>query len=285
MIKLKHKIYVDILISINLFINYFILLSVSKFLYIKINRWKLILGSTIGALFSLYILFPYKNDFISFIIKIIMSSLIIVTSFGTNKKYFFKLLICFLLINILFFGLTLAIWFMFKPKGMFINNGIVYFNISPTILITSTLVSYFLIELTNRFLGKHPCESSMCHVIVKLNEKSTEFDAQLDTGNSLKEPFSNLPVILVDKYKIKDIIPFDIDLNNSISEISEKNNISMRIIPFSSISNDDFLIGFKPDFLTIKTNSGNIINKEAYVGISKKDLKYALVGPDILDIS
>ena len=89
-----------------------------------------------------------------------MSLLIIVISFGVNKKYFFKSFVCFLFINILFFGLTLAIWFMFKPKGMFINNGIVYFNISPTILITSTLISYFLIEMTNRFLGKHPCEAS-----------------------------------------------------------------------------------------------------------------------------
>lgn len=282
---LKHKIYVDILISLNLFINYFILLSVSKFLYIKINRFKLIAGSTIGAIFSLYILFPHKNEFISFIIKIFMSLLIIIISFGINKKYFFKSFVCFLFMNVLFSGFTLLIWFMFKPKGMIVNNGIVYFNISPMVLISSTLISYFFIECINRFLGKHPCDSSMCHVTIKLNEKYSEFDAKLDTGNYLKEPFSNLPVVLVDKNKIKNIISFDNDSNDSISTIVEKNNIPMRIIPFSSVSDDGFLVGFKPDILTIQTKSGSVLNKEAYVGISKQNLKYALVGSDILDIS
>ena len=283
--RLKHKIYVDILISLNLFINYFILLSVSKFLYIKANRFKLIAGSTIGAIFSLYILFPHKNEFFSFIIKIIMSLLIITVSFGINKKYFFKSFICFLFMNVLFSGFTLLIWFMFKPKGMVVNNGIVYFNISPIVLILSTLISYFFIECINRFLGKHPCDSSMCHVTIKLNEKYSEFDAKLDTGNYLKEPFSNLPVVLVDKNKIKNIISFDNNSNDSISKIVEKNNIPMRIIPFSSVSDDGFLVGFKPDILTIQTKSGSVLNKEAYIGISKQNLKYALVGSDILDIS
>ena len=59
----------------------------------------------------------------------------------------------------------------------------------------------------------------------------------------------------------------------------------MRIIPFSSVSDDGFLVGFKPDILTIQTKSGSVLNKEAYVGISKQNLKYALVGSDILDIS
>ena len=284
--KLKYKIYVDILVSINLFINYFILLSVAKFLYIKINKFKLIAGATIGAFFSLYILFPQKNELISFTIKIMMSFLIVLIAFGFDKKYFLKSTICFIFMNILFSGFTLLIWFTFKPKGMIINNGIVYFNISPLILIISTLISYFLIEFINRFLGKHPCNASICHITIRLNEKSSEFDAKLDTGNSLKEPFSNLPVVLVDKHKIENIIPSDINnYNSSISQIAEKNNISIRIIPFSSVSNDGFLLGFKPDVLTIKTNSGNVLNKEAYVGISEQNLKYALVGPDILDIS
>ena len=283
--RLKHKIYVDILISLNLFINYFILLSVSKFLYIKTNRFKLIVSSTIGAIFSLYILFPHKNEFVSFIIKIFMSLLIVTISFGINKEYFFKSFICFLFMNVLFSGFTLLIWFMFKPKGMVVNNGIVYFNISPIVLILSTLISYFFIECVNRFLGKHPCDSSICRVTVKLNEKYSEFDAKLDTGNYLKEPFSNLPVILVDKNKIKNIIPFDNNSNDSISTIVEKNNIHMRIIPFSSVSDDGFLVGFKPDILTIRTKSGIVLNKEAYIGISKQNLQYALVSSDILDIS
>ncbi len=287
MITFKHKIYIDILISLNLFINYFILLSVSKFLYLKIRRLRLILGASLGAIYSLYILLPEPNCVISFFIKILMSISIILISFKFNKKMFFKIFACFFLISIAFSGFTLAIWFMFKPKGMVFHNGVVYFNISPFILICSILVSYFLIDLINRYLGKHVCTEAFCKIKLFLDNKTAEFEAQLDTGNSLKEPFSNLPVVIVDREKVENILPREVNLNSydKIFDNSSKMKFSVRLIPFSGVSQNGVLFGFKPDDMEIMTNKGNILNKEAYVGIClEKKLQYALVGPEILNV-
>lgn len=271
-IELKHTIYIDVLISLNLFVNYFILLAVAKFLYLKPKRSRLIFGAFVGAIYSLYIILPEPNVLISLLIKLIMSFTIVSISFGLEKRILSKPIVCFYLISLSFSGLNFIMWILFKPNGMIVNNGIVYFNISPIVLIISTLVSYFLIELINKFLGRHICSELFCHVKIKFNNNTSEFDAKLDTGNSLKEPFSNLPVIIVDRNKIKEVVPCEIS------------KTKLRLIPFSNVSDSGFLIGFKPDNILIETNSGRTYEPEAYIGIcDKQHLKYALIGSNIMD--
>ena len=53
--------YVDVLLGLNLFINYFLLLSVAKFLRISVRRLRLLAGAAIGAAYSLVILVPMPN--------------------------------------------------------------------------------------------------------------------------------------------------------------------------------------------------------------------------------
>ena len=38
-----------------------------------------------------------------------------------------------------------------------------------------------------------------CSIIIKLNKKKVKIRAMIDTGNLLKEPISNIPVIVVEK--------------------------------------------------------------------------------------
>ena len=285
MILLERVIYVDVLISLNLFVNYFMLLAVSKFLYLHPKKKRIIIGSILGSIYSLYIFIPKQSMMISFLAKIFMAVSIVAVAFG-KKTNFMKSLICFCLVNFSFSGLILAMWLSFKPKGMAFNNGIVYFNISPLVLIISTLISYFILEYANKYLGKHICKRDFCRVSFRINEKELNFDAFLDTGNSLKEPFSCLPVIIAKKDDIKSVIPFDIDMKNEnlISDLSNKLNINFRLIPFSGLSHSGFIVGFKPNFVNIKTSTGKFFDKEAYIGICcDKNFEHSLVGIDILD--
>ena len=47
---MKQVIYVDVLIIVNLFVNYFLLLTTSKFLNLKLKLSRLILGEILGAM-------------------------------------------------------------------------------------------------------------------------------------------------------------------------------------------------------------------------------------------
>ena len=65
---MKEVIYIDVLIAVNLFINYFLIISTAKFLHLKTQKSRLILGEILGGIYSLYILLPPTNFFVSLII-------------------------------------------------------------------------------------------------------------------------------------------------------------------------------------------------------------------------
>lgn len=285
-------IYIDILISVNLFINYFTLKATSKFLYIKTKKIKMILGALLGAIYSLYILLPYKNIFSSMIIKFLMSVTIILVAFGVqNKKSLIKCIVCFYSINFAFSGCILALWFIFRPNGLIVNNGMVYFNISPLILIILTIFSYTLISIINKFIGKQENTSLYKKIHINLYDKKIELNAKIDTGNSLKEPFSNLPVIVVNEEKINEFIPlstkslttYDLLNSDKHKDIQTK----LRVIPFKTISGEGILPAFKPDYIIIYDDNNIPSKKEVYIAICKEgilDPKYdALINPEILE--
>ena len=52
-----------------------------------------------------------------------------------------------------------------------------------------------------------------CKIDISLNNKNIETIAMIDTGNLLKEPITNTPVIVVEHTLLYDVIPKEI-LNN-----------------------------------------------------------------------
>ena len=284
-------IYIDILICVNLFINYFTLRATSKFLYIKSNKIKMILAALLGAIYSLYILLPFKNIFSSMTVKFLMSVTIILVAFGLqNKKNLIKCIVCFYSINFAFSGCILALWFIFRPDGLVVNNGMVYFNISPLVLIILTVLSYTLINIINKFIGKQENTSLYKKIHISIANQKIILNAKIDTGNNLKEPFSNLPVIVVNKGKIDSIIPKDIQLLTAQDILNpekiKNTSIKLRVVPFRTISSEGILPAFKPDYIIIYDNNNNEIKKEVYIAICKEgilDPKYdALINPEIL---
>ena len=152
---MKQVIYIDVLICVNLVINYFLILATSKFLYLRLKRLRLILGEVLGAFYSLYILLPDYPVFVSLITRLFMAATIMGTVFGfKNLKILAKSVAYFFVVSFLFSGIMFGMWYVFRPRGMAINNGVVYFNISPLLLIASSLVAYTVIEVTNRILEK-----------------------------------------------------------------------------------------------------------------------------------
>ncbi len=285
---MKQIIYIDILIIVNLFVNYFLLLTTAKFFCIKWKVHRLVLGEILGGIYSLYILAPELPLFISLVIKLLMSITIIGTTFGFKKTIpFFKILIYFYSINFLFSGIMMALWFLFKPNGMQMNNGIVYFNISPIVLIASTLISYVVIEIINRIINKRAFENKLIKLKIKFKDKQIEIFAKIDTGNSLKEPFSNLPVIVAKETYITPLLPEPICkqiTNFRENELKNILNLKIRMIPFKTISEESILPSFKPDFIKINESE---VQKEVYVALCPDKFMpinaSALINPEILD--
>lgn len=280
---MKQVIYVDVLIIVNLFVNYFLLLTTSKFLNLKLKLSRLILGEILGAIYSLYIFIPEPNLFVSVLVKLFMSIIMVAAAFEFNKiKQFLKIIVCFYAVNFAFSGTMFALWCAFKPNGMIINNDIVYFNISPITLIVSTVISYIIIEIVNRVIEKKQLKNSSLEIGIKFKDKYIVLNAKIDTGNLLKEPFSNLPVIVVKKSEINLLIP-EFNIFENIENQNEIKKLKIRIIPFKTVSGTGILPAFKPEYVVLKGN----LKKQAYVAVCSDEYFSegisCLVNPEILD--
>ena len=246
-------IYIDVLVTVNIFIDFFLLMCVRRFLNIRARLFRLILGSLTGGILSLTALLPVIPAGLNIAADIIFASIIVFAAFGrTNIKNYIKRVAVYFGISFFFCGIMIFIYTAFKPNGMAICNDFVYFDISPVLLIALTLVCYYIMKLIQR-LTKGDISKRVGNVEIELGGHSATFGAVLDTGCNVKEPFSGEYVIIAEKSLLSDIVP-------------EKSK--MRVIPFDSLGGNGLLMGFKPDKLTVDSKEVN-----AYIGVCEDVIK------------
>lgn len=117
-------VYVDIVFLENLCMNYIILFATSYILKTKRNHIRLILSSSIGAVYSILaymqIIDIYSNTFM----KILLSILMVYTAYNAkNVKTMVKQVIIFYLTTFVFGGCAFALLYFIKPEEIFIKNG------------------------------------------------------------------------------------------------------------------------------------------------------------------
>lgn len=249
-----NTVYIDVLITVNIFIDFFLILCTRKTLHLVTSYKRMIFGSLCGGAISLIALLPKMMFIINLLADIIGAGIIIFVVFGkcTVKTYIIRIAV-FFAYSFSFCGIMIFVYTAFKPKGMIICNDIVYFNISPVVLIILTLVCYYILKLLKR-LTKGVIGGGICNVEFVYNESKITFSAKIDTGCNLKEPFSGDYVIIVEK-----------EIISEISICDEK----LRIVPFESLGGNGTIKAFKPEELLID----NIKTDDVYIGICENILK------------
>lgn len=295
-------VYVEYLIIENTIINYIILYVTKKVSRTNTSMKRMLLSAIISSLYVLVFFFPSLNFMTKFSIKFSMSVLIIILAFNPEKfATFIKLLIVFYAITFLFAGASLGLFYLLKSDSGIINNTFYIFDFPIEILILGVAVSMFLVKYFINFLQiKLGKKDVMTTVVINLNEKKAQLVALVDTGNSLREPLTQKPVMIVEYYAIKDILPKDLEklfMNtgelelDTIAEVMLEVNdeLKLKVIPYKTIGRSNgMLIGFKPDEIYIDDENFNkrIVNN-VIVGICNDKLsiddKYrCLLHPEIL---
>ena len=292
---LTTKIYVDVLICINLIINFLLLRICSQILNYNLSLKRLIIGSIIGSLTSLVIFLPPLNLILTILIKILCAIIIVSFTFGfKNTKRLLLAIGCFFAINLAFAGIMMAVWLFISPPGMSYSNGITYFNISPVILIITSLICYIIITLLEKLFSKKTPKEMSCKIIITVDNKTINLNAYLDTGNMLIDGMTQLPVIIAEYDAIKSLFPDNIgkimknQLFNEIDTMPEKWIRRFRYIPFDSIGGNGMLCAFIPDNVQLILHDKKLYKKciiAVYNGSIAKNGHNALIGKELLERS
>lgn len=270
-------VYADILIGTNIIINFFLLILTGKIAKSGYKTLRVILGAMLGGISSLYIFLPSQPYFAEIIARAAICLLIVFVSFGFDSvKDLLRRTAVFFGVTMLFGGIIICFWLIFKPNGVLINNGAVYFDISPTVLIVSTALSYAFITLLFRFLKKDVPIKGIIPAEIYYDGRKKEVSLLLDSGNSLKDPLSDRPVIIISKKAAQEI------LGKSIEENLSENDIKgYRLIPCTTVNGSGLLPAFKAEKIQLFKKTINSV----IVAVSENaagDNHEGITNPEIL---
>ena len=124
------SVYIDVLITVNVFIDFILILCTKKALCINTSFKKMLLASLLGGVQSLIALFPPLPFFLNIPIDVLCAAGIVLCAFGKCPfKCFIKRISVFLSLSFSFCGIMMFLYNAFKPKGMEVYNDTVYCNL------------------------------------------------------------------------------------------------------------------------------------------------------------
>ncbi len=269
-------VYIDVLFLINFTMDYIVLSCNGAIFKIRHRHRYTAIASVIGALYACGIFFTDLPLLYSAAAKLIVGALMVYIAYlPSDIRAFLKYLLCFLGTSVLFAG-ALFMFFCISGTGSkvgaVVRNGATYFNVSLLYLAVTTAAAYILIRVYLKFSDKSR-RRQFYDIEIGLGGRSVNVRALVDTGNSLTEPITCRPVIIVEK--------------ESISGLSEDiySNHKTFIIPFSALGTDSgAVLGFTPDYVRIIDERRYI--KDVIIGVYCKALcsssdYHALINPEV----
>ena len=278
-------VYIDVVLIENLIMNYIIIFATGIILKIKMKQIRIILGSLIGAIYTIIAYVSNLRIYSNFILKFILSIIIVYVSFNPQtQKQLWKSLLIFYLTSLVFGGAAFAIIYVVRPQEILRNNQLIFGTTSMKIILFSAILAFIVIILAFKIVKNKISKKDMfCDIEVKINEEIIKTKAMIDTGNFLKEPITNKPVVVIEHTLLYDCIPKQIlnnieqilggDFSNVPEEIREEYISKLKFIPFSSLGKQNgMLIGINAKYIKIKSEENENINENVIVGIYNKSL-------------
>ena len=263
-------IYIDILLSVNLAVNYLLLSAAAYYLHEDAKIKRLLLGSAVGAFGSLSILLPVLPFFLNALLKMFIGAACVLCAFGRCRaRLFLKRCAVFLTATFFFAGTMAAVWLLFTPDKLVIKNSVVYLDISPLVLILLSVVCYGIFRIIVTIGGSAQTNESLCSLTLRRGGSFVTVTARIDTGNTLREPFSQCPVIVIGRRTAEAITPEEITEYETVRTLRYRTEIAgVRFVPFSSVGGSGILPCFKADEVY---TDGTKCTKRVYIALCSDD--------------
>ena len=295
-------IYLDVVLIENLCMNYIILFATGYILKLKRKHIRLIISALIGAVYAILAYLEITKGLSNLIVKIILSIEMVYIAYSPKTvKDLLKVLLFFYLISFVFGGSAFALLYFIKPEEIFMRNGVFIGTYPIKVAILGAIVGFAITSIAFYIIKTKLSKKDIyCEITIYFNNKDITTKALIDTGNMLKDPITNIPVVVVEKEKLENILPNNIldNIDQIIEgkvqkEIYQDENLKyisrFRVIPFKSLGKENgMLLGFKADKILIKREEIRYQIDKVIIGIynnklSKKEQYSALISLEMIE--
>lgn len=181
-----------------------------------------------------------------------------------SVKAMFKYLVILYLTSFVFGGCAFFLLYYVKPQQILYKNGFLTGTYPIKITLLGATLGLAIVSIAFKVIKNRISKKDMfCMAEIVYRDKTVNVRLMIDTGNLLKDPITRIPVIVVQKGSLIEIIDSEVldSLENVIygmdenlaKKIGEDYISRFRLIPFSSLGKQNgMLIGFKPDKVLIR---------------------------------
>lgn len=225
------KIYIDVVALLNLIYDFLILNTVNIVLKRNVKMKKMFYSSLVGLISLFTLIFPFLNN-IFFIL--LLSIFMIILCFGYKDIIYFKNnIIYFYLVSFILGGSLYVFNLRFNNYYDPISNY--EFKLLINILGIFLYLPFILFLYYYSYKNRKDLVNNYYKVKFSLTDHMYDIVGFYDTGNLIKDPYFNKPIILVDKKIV----------------ISDINNKSPIIVPCNMVNNNTMIYCYKPNLLII----------------------------------
>lgn len=221
------RVYLDIIFLINFIFDFISILGTSIILKRNTKLIRILIGSILGEI-TILTLFIRFNPIELILFKIIISILINYIVFSYHDiRYFFTNLYYFYLIELLLGGFL----YIFNNRNILIE------------LLLGVLFILLFVKSIKKLRNNH---NKYLSIKLDINNNTYKFNAFLDTGNRLKDPYLNSPIILINnKFNLEGdiLVPYNTCNHHGLLKCLKGSNLYVN----NKKINKNFLIGLTND--------------------------------------
>lgn len=182
-------IYADELFIENAAIDYVLLLVTAKITAVPMKRRMAVLASVLGGAYAVAAALG-AGVLVTAAFKVAVGALMVFLVFG-RSEHFVRVLLVFFAVSAAFAGAVMA---AVMATGGTVGRGILCGDVTFKVLLLSFLVCWAVFTAVFRQTVRHRVAREIETVTIRAGGRSVTVPALIDTGNSLTDPLTGLPV-------------------------------------------------------------------------------------------
>ena len=293
--QLVTVIYIDVLIFVNIIVNYFLLRITAFFTGVSKRRGRTALAACAGSLFSLVVLLPDISIVFSLLIKIAGALVMSAAAFGIKSaRHILKNTAYLFVASALLAGAVIAASEWSGSNALAAKNLGIYIDLSPLTLIIAVLVVYLLLCLFELLFKKHRKQDKTCRAKLYMGEKSLEFEAMMDSGNKLYDTLTGRDALILKKRYSKKLLTAQQCAALTYSDAGDDMAQHLygigdfALLPFRSVGGSGLLLGFGACSCEVMMESGkNTVIERPFVAFADDNMMGetdGIIGYDAVEV-
>ncbi|MBQ6040599.1 MAG: sigma-E processing peptidase SpoIIGA [Oscillospiraceae bacterium] len=239
-------IYLDVLLLSNLWADYALLRTAARLTHTPLGTKRGLAGALTGAASALTILLPPLPLPVCLGMRMLLALAVCAAAFGIrNPRHLLRQTAVFLAVSLFFCGFLYLLAMLRKPSGWYVQNAVIYADISMMTLLLGTAAASAVSVLLARRNASAPQKGYSLHLRIGGNDHV--LPALADTGNLLRDAFTGKPVVICPASAFPEWLRQYPDAESAAASCK-----GFRMLPVQSVTGQRLLPAFQPEYAAVQ---------------------------------